>query len=63
MTELKPCPFCGGSAKLVNKIYEYKYYIYCTRCGVMTANFDSNNSAIGAWNRRKNDDNKRSNVD
>ncbi|MDR3845708.1 MAG: Lar family restriction alleviation protein [Eggerthellaceae bacterium] len=61
MTELKPCPFCGGEAKI--RMYrtfidEYhgigtKYYVECSEClvnrhlGKLTEN-----EAIEAWNTR-----------
>lgn len=36
-TELKPCPFCGGKAERVVKVYAGKYYyigvVNCISCG------------------------------
>lgn len=63
MPELKPCPFCGGKAKLHHK-YEMMTgysYIYCTRCRTETEKFaqscshSSDEKAIEAWNRRVSD--------
>ncbi len=41
MTELKPCPFCGGEAKLVVNATEYgagavrwRFGVECQRCPV-----------------------------
>ena len=43
MTELKPCPFCGGEAKFLLKTYTaggttrgWEFGIYCTACDVTT---------------------------
>lgn len=43
MMELKPCPFCGGSAKFLVKTYAergitrgYSFGIYCTKCALTT---------------------------
>jgi Lar family restriction alleviation protein len=43
MTELKPCPFCGGEAKFFAKAYlergitrGWQFGIYCTKCNVTT---------------------------
>lgn len=66
-TDLKPCPFCGGKAKLS------KYHVggitawavYCEKssqdlscCAQMTS-IKSEEDAINAWNRREADDNAR----
>lgn len=39
--QLKPCPFCGGSAELVRKqIYlDHGYRVDCTQCGVKGSYF------------------------
>lgn len=43
MTELKPCPFCGGEAKYLIKRYSeirtargWDFGIHCTKCDVRT---------------------------
>jgi len=35
MTELKPCPFCGGEAKtgIDNDAGRFRAFAYCTKCG------------------------------
>lgn len=43
MTNLKPCPFCGGEAKFLIKCHMdrgitrgYNFGICCTKCGIST---------------------------
>ena len=56
MTELKPCPFCGGKVKRVIGIMGLNFF-KCPKCGAVI-NFDNDyynthqNEAIEAWNRR-----------
>ena len=56
MTELKPCPFCGGKANLVvrhNQTLTWiRYYVKCERCVATTANYEKPEHATGNWNRR-----------
>ena len=59
--KLKPCPFCGGQAKLFNTRvqggYDYSY-VQCLKCSIHTAKYDvsvnycSSEKATEAWNRR-----------
>ena len=65
MDELKPCPFCGGKAKL----YVHDgVRVLCTKCGATSMSLEdyyngldikSNavRDVIAAWNRRVNDGN------
>ena len=57
---LKPCPFCGGTAK-VQRSYGF-YKVYCTECkatnlklvvgGTCLDSYKTRQEAIEAWNRR-----------
>ena len=58
MEKLKPCPFCGRTAKL-NVIENYgpnDYFVSCTSfyCVEQRHCYRSKRSAIEAWNRRAN---------
>ena len=56
--KLKPCPFCGGEAKLVNidasgeQGEENPIVVHCKECECNTNWFSEEWQAIGAWNRR-----------
>lgn len=66
--ELKPCPFCGGKAKVVNRDVEpqgdtwygkkIELFIECTDCGACLFDecfhegFYNEEQAITAWNTR-----------
>ena len=51
MTELKPCPFCGGKGKFT-ELYKNIFVVSCPNCGVGTAIFSHPEKAIEAWDRR-----------
>lgn len=62
MTELKPCPFCGGKARLhtakrgrsaIGAPY-WSGYVVCRskKCGVQTPMVKSPDAATAAWNKR-----------
>lgn len=50
--KIKPCPFCGGKAKL-NQAYDGHYCVTCELCGVRTLYSDKKHIPIMFWNRRK----------
>ena len=56
MTELKPCPFCGNSAKLKSEKSGFYtgYYVECTSslCMVRTSSWGVRDTAIFKWNYR-----------
>lgn len=52
MAELKPCPFCGGEAKL-HSSFEFSY-VSCRKCGIQTPVRLSDVEACNKWNKRSN---------
>ena len=55
-TKLKPCPFCGGKAKLKLNFDAYLtvevFKIYCVQCGIQTFYNWSRQQVFKKWNRR-----------
>lgn len=47
---LKPCPFCGGKARLMRRVAEY--LVKCTGCGTTGKSKQIAEFAVKAWNRR-----------
>lgn len=64
MTELKPCPFCGGAANSFHCESENEdedgYIIYCKVCDADAGCGKTLDQAINNWNRRVKDDTERS---
>ena len=62
MSELKPCPFCGGEAilkhhatrELFRKQLQYSY-VQCCTCNIRTEIVHTDAEAIIKWNRRAED--------
>jgi len=50
MSELKPCPFCGGKAE--SMVDGKWYYIFCGSCHSRTVEFKEYWQAGQAWNNR-----------
>nr|DAO12410.1 MAG TPA: restriction alleviation protein [Caudoviricetes sp.] len=59
MTELKPCPFCGGTGERWNVVSTSKKrplsWVKCKLCGATTASYGTEEQAVNAWNRRTHD--------
>lgn len=58
MTELKPCPFCGGIPKtdaipVIGGEFDTK--IYCTGCAIRTQYMRNTEDLCAIWNRRVNE--------
>ena len=55
MTDLKPCPFCGGEAECHqwwSATISGDYATFCTKCGCGTDYYKTKAEAIAAWNAR-----------
>ena len=48
--KLKPCPFCGGEAKIVKSYYTI--WAKCICCGAKSRCEENEEKAAEAWNRR-----------
>ena len=54
MTELKPCPFCGGMAIEEISNYYPTNRVYCVDCKTTTIYKETIEKARELWNRRVN---------
>ena len=59
MAELKPCPFCGGEAKLVKRKFKTgfypsggTFYVHCKVCLITTQPRQKAEDVIEVWNTR-----------
>lgn len=53
--KLKPCPFCGGEAKIIGAIGAV-FWARCTECGAETQSELSEQQAAELWNGRANNE-------
>lgn len=51
MSELKPCPFCGGE-QVTTKKGKYMWWCKCEKCNAESGVRSKKEEAIEAWNRR-----------
>lgn len=51
MSNLKPCPFCGGEA-YVDKFAKSMIFVTCSKCHANIKCSDTEAEAIEAWNTR-----------
>lgn len=54
MSELKPCPFCGGKRVNVAEIAG-NFFAVCGTCGAEGKQMATIGGAVGTWNRRAGD--------
>ncbi|MEA4884284.1 MAG: Lar family restriction alleviation protein [Clostridia bacterium] len=57
MSELKPCPFCGGKAQYLSARTEERsgvmlHTVCCTVCGASTRTCSNRQLACAVWSRR-----------
>ncbi len=56
---IKSCPFCGSDASVTlwhnEDLTVSGWGVYCDTCPVSTDDLESEEAAIEAWNRRKNE--------
>ena len=51
--ELKPCPFCGGEAKIKRVTGSINYrYVKCSSCGARTKEWFGVDVAVKTWDTR-----------
>ena len=50
--ELKPCPFCGGKAKIKKDDEGNHFYVLCKKCGTKSISTANETEAIDLWNMR-----------
>lgn len=60
MSELKPCPFCGGKGTVtlyptVGGNWRLAYVVCCNECWAKTGYYDTRREAVEAWNWRHDD--------
>ena len=62
LVDLKPCPFCGGEADVIEHLFhglDSSYGLQCKKCEAETYQFyRSEEKAIKAWNSRAGEEDK-----
>ena len=53
LSELLPCPFCGGDAMLVSTRAAPEAWVRCVDCDASAKMFSQDEDAVAAWNRRE----------
>lgn len=51
VSELRPCPFCGGEAELCYRETGQAFLVGCTKCEASSP-FGTEEEVIAAWNKR-----------
>ena len=54
MSELKPCPFCGGEAEqsITHTTHYDFYYIHCKQCKNQSGSCTDKSVVVNQWNTR-----------
>jgi Lar family restriction alleviation protein len=52
MEKLKPCPFCGGEAEVIDGTGWVGQAVHCTECPANVYGFEEEDQSVAAWNRR-----------
>lgn len=50
--EIKPCPFCGGEAEVIESDHSGTFFCWCDSCETRGNYYDTGAEAIEAWNKR-----------
>lgn len=49
--KLKPCPFCGGEAEILQTV-GHTFYAWCSDCDTSTGHYFTEEDAATMWNHR-----------